>query len=60
MQTVRAELAEGRIAMLDVQGLPLRRQWFVVHSRARRLTPAPAEFREFLLHEADALMRVAL
>ncbi len=60
MQTVRAELAEGRIAMLDVQGLPLRRQWFVVHPRARRLTPAPAEFREFLLHEADALMRVAL
>lgn len=60
MQTVRAELAEGRMAMLDVQGLPLRRQWFVVHSRARRLTPAPAEFREFLLHEANALMRVAL
>jgi len=60
MQTVRAELAEGRIAMLDVQGLPLRRQWFVVHSRSRRLTPAPAEFREFLLHEADALMRVAV
>ncbi|HEY4038346.1 MAG TPA: LysR family transcriptional regulator [Burkholderiaceae bacterium] len=60
LHTVRPELAAGRIAALDVQGLPLRRQWYVVHSSQRRLTPAAEEFRQYLLREADALMRAAL
>jgi len=41
-------------------GLPLRRQWYVVHSRQRRLTPAADEFLQYLLREADGLMRAAL
>jgi LysR family transcriptional regulator, low CO2-responsive transcriptional regulator len=60
LHTVRAELAAGRIATLDVFGLPLQRQWYVVHSSQRRLTPAAEEFRQYLLREADALMRAAL
>ena len=60
LHTVRAELATGRLALLDVLGLPLRRQWFVVHSRKRRLTPAAQEFLQYVLREADALMRAAL
>ncbi len=60
LHTVRAELAAGRIAVLDVIGLPLGRQWFVVHSSQRRLTPAAEEFLHYLLREADALMRAAL
>jgi DNA-binding transcriptional LysR family regulator len=60
LHTVRPELAAGRIAALDVQGLPLRRQWYVVHSSQRRLTPAAQEFLQYLLREADALMRAAL
>ncbi len=60
LHTVRPELAAGRIAVLDVFGLPLRRQWYVVHSSQRRLTPAAEEFLQYLLREADALMRAAL
>jgi len=60
LHTVRPELAAGRIAVLDVFGLPLRRQWYVVHSRQRRLTPAAEEFLKYLLREADGLMRAAL
>lgn len=60
LHTVRPELAAGRIAVLDVLGLPLRRQWYVVHSSQRRLTPAAEEFRQYLLREADALMRASL
>ncbi len=58
--TIRPELAAGRLVVLDVFGLPLRRQWYVVHSRQRRLTPAAEEFLQYLLREADALMRAAL
>jgi len=60
LHTIRPELAAGRLAALDVFGLPLRRQWYVVHSRQRRLTPAAEEFQQYLLREADALMRAAL
>jgi DNA-binding transcriptional LysR family regulator len=60
LHTVRPELAAGRIAVLDVFGLPLRRQWYVVHSRQRRLTPAAEEFLHYLLREAEGLMRAAL
>lgn len=60
LHTVRLEQAAGRVAVLKVAGLPLRRQWFVVHSRLRRLTPASQEFLEYLLREADDLMRAGL
>jgi len=60
LHTVRLELAAGRLVALPVAGLPLRRQWFAVHSRQRRLTPAAEEFLEYLLREADDLMRAGL
>jgi DNA-binding transcriptional LysR family regulator len=60
LHTVRLEQAAGRLVMLRVAGLPLRRQWYVVHSRLRRLTPAAEEFLQYLLREADDLMRAGL
>lgn len=60
LHTVRLEQAAGRLVTLRVAGLPLRRQWFVVHTRQRRLTPAADEFLQFLLREADDLMRSGL
>jgi len=60
LHTVRLEQAAGRMVTLKVAGLPLRRQWFVVHTRQRRLTPAAEEFLQYLLREADDLMRSGL
>jgi len=60
LHTVRLEMAAGRLVVLRVAGLPLRRQWYVVHSRQRRLTPAAWEFHQYLLREADDLMRAGL
>jgi DNA-binding transcriptional LysR family regulator len=60
LHTVRLEQAAGRLVTLRVAGLPLRRQWFVVHTRQRRLTPAAEEFLQYLLREADDLMRSGL
>ncbi len=60
LHTVRLEQAAGRMVTLKVAGLPLRRQWFVVHTRQRRLTPAADEFLQYLLREADDLMRSGL
>jgi LysR family transcriptional regulator for metE and metH len=46
--TIAAEVADGRLAMLDVEGLPEVRQWFVVKRSAKRLTPPATALIEFL------------
>ena len=56
LHTVRNELAWGRLALLDVQGLPVKRQWFAVRRSSRRLVPAALEFGAFLEHEAEGLL----
>lgn len=46
--TVAYEVEAGRLAMLDVVGMPLRRQWFAVARSDRVMTPAMAAFHDFL------------
>jgi DNA-binding transcriptional LysR family regulator len=38
--TAAAEIDDGRLAIVDVTGLPAVRQWFVVRRREKRLLPA--------------------
>ncbi|MGS0986093.1 LysR family transcriptional regulator [Burkholderia glumae] len=54
VQTVQSELRAGLLAILDVQGFPLRRCWRVVHRADRHLPPAALRFRQFLLAEGGA------
>ncbi len=56
LHTVRNELAAGRLVLLDVEGLPIERHWYLVRRTARRLVPAAEEFGAFLASEAEALL----
>lgn len=49
--TVASELESGRLVMLDVVGLPVIRQWFVVKRADRRLLPAASAFRDFMVEK---------
>lgn len=53
------ELALKRLVVLDVQGLPLRRQWFVVHREDKHLSRAAIAFKAFLLTSAEAVLASA-
>ncbi|MCL5980573.1 LysR family transcriptional regulator [Acidithiobacillus sulfuriphilus] len=46
--TIRAELASGELAVLDVRGFPLERKWYVVYPAGKHLTPIVRAFMEFL------------
>lgn len=46
--TVAYEVETGRLALLDVVGMPLRRQWFAVARSDRAMTPAMGAFHDFL------------
>jgi LysR family transcriptional regulator for metE and metH len=45
--TIAAEIADGRLVALDVEGLPIVRQWFVLHRADRPLSPAARAFPDF-------------
>lgn len=58
--TISRELQAGTLAILDVRGLPLKLNWYVVHRRGKRLPPVAQAFRQFLVKEGAALIAAAL
>lgn len=55
--TISQELELGRLAILKVDGLPVVRQWHVVHLARKRLPPAAAAFKHFLANEGAAVLQ---
>jgi len=53
---VQMERELDRLAILDVQHTPLRRQWYVVHRKSKRLSPLAETFKRFLLDEAAEVL----
>ena len=49
--------ADGVLAVLRVEGLPVVRQWCIVHRRDKLLPPAGEVFKTFMLAEGAALMK---
>ncbi len=54
LHTVREELLAGHLVVLDVQGMPIERHWYVVHRQGKRLSAATQAFRDFLLDQEAA------
>ncbi|WP_018294946.1 LysR family transcriptional regulator [Mariprofundus ferrooxydans] len=46
--SLKLELETGRLVVLDVEGMPIRRNWYAVHRRGKHLTPSALKFIEFL------------
>lgn len=55
VHTLALELETGRLCILDVEGFPIRRQWHIVHRKAKRLSPLAQAFKAFVLSEATSL-----
>lgn len=49
LHTVTVELQQGRLVTLDAPGLPMIRQWFLVHPRHAPLSPAARAIRAQIL-----------
>jgi molybdate transport repressor ModE-like protein len=58
--TVATELSDGRLVALDIIGLPVVRQWYVVYRRERALLPPALALANFLSRESRRFLpRVA-
>ena len=49
--TIAAETEAGRLVILDVVGMPIRRQWFSVMRSDHAISPAMATFHDFLMRK---------
>jgi len=53
LHTVQAELVSGQLCVLDVQGFPIKRQWYLVQREGKRLSSAAQAFTKLVLKEAN-------
>jgi LysR family transcriptional regulator, low CO2-responsive transcriptional regulator len=49
--TIAAEVVDGRLVCLDVEGHPIVRRWFVINRTDRALSPTARAFRDFSVCE---------
>jgi LysR family transcriptional regulator, low CO2-responsive transcriptional regulator len=49
--TIAAEVVDGRLVRLDVEGHPIVRRWFVMNRTDRALSPTARAFRDFAVSE---------
>lgn len=54
--TVATEVRDGRLAVLDVEGLPIERTWYLVRRRDRRVLPAAQALWEHLLRDGASFL----
>lgn len=54
--TIEAEAADGRLAILDVVGLPLMRQWFAVRHGQRELPPSARTMWDFIVSDGRGFL----
>ena len=57
LHTILSEGENGPIALLDVEGFPIRRKWHVVHRKGKELSVVAQAFVEFLCEEGKHLSR---
>jgi molybdate transport repressor ModE-like protein len=56
LHTVASELADGRLVVLDVAGLPIMRQWYAVRRSDKTLLPPAQAMLEFLGEEGASYL----
>lgn len=54
IHTLELELEAGRLILLDVEGFPIQRHWYLVTRRGKRLPPVAQAFFDFLMGEDAA------
>ena len=57
IHTLELELETGRLVLLDVEDFPIRRQWYLVQRKGKRLSVVAQAFKEFVLSEAGQFIR---
>ncbi len=55
LHALALEGTDGPVSVLDVQGLPLKRAWYLAYSRSRKLTALAEAFLDFVGEETHQI-----
>jgi DNA-binding transcriptional LysR family regulator len=55
IHTVTEELRQGSLKLIDASGFPLRRSWYLVQRKGRRLSLLGERFRAYIIKEAQGI-----
>ena len=58
IHTLELELETKRLQILDVKGFPIKRHWYIMQRKGKRLSPAAEEFKTFVLAHAKEFIRL--
>jgi LysR family transcriptional regulator, low CO2-responsive transcriptional regulator len=53
--TIELEVETGRLVVLDVEGFPIQRHWYMVYRKGKRLSPPAKAFHDFVLKESSRI-----
>ena len=54
--SIRLEQAAKKIVVLDVEGFPLKRRWFAVHMKGKKLSLVAQTFHDFIIAESNNIL----
>lgn len=57
IHTLELELETKRLVVLDVEGFPINRHWYLVQRKGKRLSTVAQAFKDFILSEAQQFIR---
>jgi len=57
IHTLELELETRRLQILDVKDFPIRRHWYVIQRKGKRLSPVAQSFKTFVLEHAKEFIR---
>ena len=58
IHTIELELETGHLRVLDVEDFPIKRDWYILNRKGKRLSPAAKAFKQFVLEEAKKYIRL--
>ncbi len=58
IHTLEMEFKLGRLAVLNVEGFPIVKDWYIVHREEKRFSAAAAAFKAFVLQEGSDLIKI--
>jgi len=56
LHSLRLEQAAKKLVVLDVEGFPLKRRWFAVHMKGKKLSLVAQTFHDFIIAESNNIL----
>lgn len=55
IHTVKNELEQGKLKLINAAGFPLHRSWYLVQRKGRRLSPLSERFKSYIIEQAQGI-----